>query len=574
MNGRSVVPFAAALGVAAAIFGLVCLPRYGITFDEPAQFYSGDRTLFWLGHRGVPGALDLLSRVEPSGFHSAFERWPLWEDAVHYPILASFFSSVVSWFFHDLLGAMNVVDGHQAGLVLIHAASLVGFCIYASKLLGKEAGLFAAVFLALFPSALGHSFNNAKDWPCAQIYGLSILAFGVGVVEKKPKHVVIASVLCGLALACKLNGAFIFPTLMLWLPFAYGLLYGRRGRVAPILAAVLLGPYLALLIFLVTWPWLLQGGAAESWKHISDYIAYYLGNGASTRPGWTIVPLKCVVFMTPPLVLACAIVQLVQGWRSGSKATATFILLLLWMGLPLLRVSVPKSRFYDANRHFIEYVPALCCIAGAGAARVLAMVRRLGASTFERLGPRGERMALSAGALLALFTLLMPIFEYHPFETSYFNFMISGLGGAQDSGLLAQRMKDETGTAGTEGDYWCSSLRDGMKDIAARTKDGDPIAVCGPGWGQVRPNLPEGRAFEILPSEDPRADGAFLYLAPRELNCNWKRVRELERNRPVLKRVERGGGLIYEILGPREDTLHEPVSAENWYTRNEAWAFR
>ena len=568
------VPIAVALGVAAAIFGLVCLPRYGITFDEPALFYSGDRTLFWLGHRDVPGALDFLSRVEPPGFHTAFERWPLWEDAVHYPILAAFVSSLASFFFHDLLGAMGVVDGHQAGLVLLHAASLAGFCIYASKLLGKEAGILAAVFLALFPCALGHSFNNAKDWPCAQIYGLSILAFGVGVIEKKPRHVVVASVLCGLALACKLNGAFIFPTLMAWLPFAYGLLYWRRGRVAPILAAVLLGPYLAVSIFLLTWPWLMHGGAAESWKHGSDYIAYYIANGGSTRPGWTIVPLKCVVFMTPPLVLACALFQLVVGWRNGPKATAMLLLLVIWIGLPILRVAVPKSRFYDANRHFIEYVPALCCIAGAGASRILALLRRVSTSAFAKVGPRSEHVASALVGLIGLVTLLVPIIQYHPFESAYFNFMAGGLGGAQHDGLLAQRMRDETGTAGTEGDYWFSSLRDGMKDLAAVTKDGDPIAVCAAGWGQVRPNLPEGRTFEILASEDVRADAAFLYLSPRELTCKWKRVRELERSRPVVKRVERDGGLIYEILGPRGGALHEPVSGENWYTRNEAWAFK
>ena len=57
-----------------------------------------------------------------------------------------------------------------------------------------------------------------------------------------------------------------------------------------------------------------------------------------------------------------------------------------------------------------------------------------------------------------------------------------------------------------------------------------------------------------------------VWVSPREGACSWKLVRALESERPVLLRVERGGGLIYELLGPPADHPLEPVSSSNAYT--------
>jgi hypothetical protein len=62
-----------------------------------------------------------------------------------------------------------------------------------------------------------------------------------------------------------------------------------------------------------------------------------------------------------------------------------------------------------------------------------------------------------------------------------------------------------------------------------------------------------------------RSDVPVVYASPREPRCSWKRLRELERWRPVLSRVTRGGGLIYEILGPRTAEPHAPVSPPTAY---------
>jgi hypothetical protein len=62
-----------------------------------------------------------------------------------------------------------------------------------------------------------------------------------------------------------------------------------------------------------------------------------------------------------------------------------------------------------------------------------------------------------------------------------------------------------------------------------------------------------------------RADVPIVYASPRGQRCSWSRVHELERWRPVLVRVTRGGGLIYEVLGSRTAASHEPVSPATAY---------
>ena len=49
--------------------------NYGVTIDSPSLFYAGDRTLFWIRHPHVPGALNFRG-PEPRGFETHFERHP------------------------------------------------------------------------------------------------------------------------------------------------------------------------------------------------------------------------------------------------------------------------------------------------------------------------------------------------------------------------------------------------------------------------------------------------------------------------------------------------------------------
>ena len=227
--------------------------------------------------------------------------------------------------------------------------------------------------------------------------------------------------------------------------------------------------------------------------------------------------------------------------EGGRERAAVYALLLVWLLLPLVRIAAPHSHFYDANRHFIEYVPALGAIAGGGVALVGQWLRA------RWPGARG-RWALGAGAALVLASLSWPVIEYHPYETAYFNVFAGGLGGAQRGGLFLTSPHEVASTAprattgttrcapacGTsrhslpEGGRWASAAR-----VAA--KAGQP---------------PRGEPAALLDGTSATAAADLVYAAPRPRECDWNDVRDIEVARPLLQRVEREGGLIYEVLAP------------------------
>jgi len=558
------------VAVAYLVLAVPLLGKHGVTYDAPALYYAGDRTLFFLSHPRVPEALNFALRPEPAGFHSFFSRDDEWQDPMRYPVLPALVASAVSAVVHDALGLLDPAAAHHLGLVLLQALALGLFAHYAIRFLGFRAGLFASVALMLFPSAFGHAFNNPKDWPCAMFYGLAVLAAGEGLVSGRARDILVAGVFTGISLAAKLNGVFVLVTLGLWLPIVWltrirGSAPGEKYR---LVAALLAAPYIAGAVFLISWPWIWNAPPAGMVERLSRYLGFMASYGVSPRSSWTWHPLKCLLYMTPPVVLLASLVALVAWVRRRDRdAGSRVALLVIWVAFPYLRSIAPHSNFYDANRHFIEYVPGLCALAGWGFAQLLDVVqgvaRRGPGSLGTDTGQRALRVTFVGAAALSL---LVPLLRYAPFETAYFNLFTGGLGGAQARALFRMPPPTDPRSDGTEGDYWYQSLRVAFAELGQRVQGPTTVALCdappvlglanltGQPFRLVRFNTPEGRSAPVV------------WVSPRERACGWRLVRALEGERPVLLRVERGGGLIYELLGPRSDHPLEPVSSANAYT--------
>jgi hypothetical protein len=559
-SSRAARRAAAAIALVAAIFTVVSLRRYGLTIDEPALFNAGDRTLFALTHPRQPGALD-FDGVDPPNFHTPFPRLPDPDDPKHYPALPGLIAAATDATLGRLLG-LGPVDGHHAGLAILSIAVLSLYTLYACRLLGTFAGVAAAIALATFPTAVGHAFNDAKDWPSAGFYALAVLAAGVGLLERRPRQLWLAGVYLGLALSCKQNGVFAAVTVALAIPFIYRLVY-RGAPLAAVnrrlLVALLALPYLALAIFFVAWPWLWWGGAGTIASRFMGFVGFGRTFATSGRGGFSAHPWRCLAFMTPPLVLIAAAAGAWPGRHASRERMALAALLGLWLLLPLARVALPHVSYYDANRHFIEYVPALCALAGLGFAETW---RRLRPRVAARLGAGATRAAGGIAAAAAGASLLWPLAQYHPYESAYFNVLAGGLGGAQRQALFRSPLPEEM-VNGTEGDYWLSSLREGVRAAQAFAAPGQAIGVCAwlPALAEIESEGPAPR----ITSAVERPDLEVVYASPRGQRCSWSRLRELERWRPALLRVTRGGGLIYEILGPRAAEPHAPVSPPTLY---------
>jgi hypothetical protein len=238
-------------------------------------------------------------------------------------------------------------------------------------------------------------------------------------------------------------------------------------------------------------------------------------------------------------------------------------LLLLGVSVPLLREAAPRTRYFDSNRHFIEYVPVLCALAGAGA-NGLATALRAVAERF-RVSRRTTSASLALAGAVALGCLVWPVAEYHPYEVTYFNSLVGGLGGAQRLPVFVEQTKDGPRPMGGEGDYWYSTTREAIALAKPYLPEKHLLGSCGPYGSQLDMNRGDVPLVATIEHRNTRAfdPTAVVYAVPHPSLCNWSSIRALEHDRPILHRVERGGGLIYELLGRRDGKEHPVVTPKN-----------
>ena len=556
----------------AGLWMLYAVPQvkhHGLAIDSPSLFYAGDRTLFWLQHPGHPEALDFnFPAPEPAGFHSAFFPFPDKNDPLHYPV----FAGLIAAFVAQITGAFGVdpVDGHHLGLVLLHAIGLFWFTLLAGRVFGRRAALYAGAMLLCFPEAIGQAFNNAKDWPCADFYGCAMLSALEAFLWRRRGTTRTAGIFAGLALSCKLNG--VFALVCIGGLGAYVFWEHTRAMRRPDFSTLrdLAKIYLiAGLVFFLLWPYLYHGPMSGWLAHLEGYLQWYLAYGKSPRDTWTDYPFRSLIFATPPIVLLCALAGMFGGLKAQANERTAFWFVVVWIAFPILRSVEPHSNFYDGNRHFLEYIPGLCLLAGLGVDWLLARIADFSA---QRPALTGRALRLGLAAIL-LAAFILPVATYRPFEETYFNLMIGGLGGAQSRALFDMPLPHDTRVRGTEGDYWYGNLGDGLphlRELLGPDQAGGEggssagtrgFATCGPAPQQYQMQWLEG--FHLLPPQP--SDQDLLYVSPREVFCGLGLVRALEGRRPILFRAERGGGLIYEILGPDDGKQHTVVTPPSLY---------
>src|SRR5262249_5503764 len=119
---------------------------------------------------------------------------------------------------------------------------------------------------------------------------------------------------------------------------------------------------------------------------------------------------------------------------------------------------------------------------------------------------------------------------------------------------------------GSEGDYWYTSVRDAVAELRGRHAGQSTVGLCGPGPAQVNANWQTDDRLPINRHAEEHV--GYVYAAPSVNTCRWDSIRALERARPVLVRAERGGGLVWELLGPADGAPHPELSPLTYY---DAW---
>ncbi len=438
------------------IIGFFNIYDYGISWDEPTHFKRGQAYLryFLTGEKDFQKApvYNLNEARTNQHYHSrsiyqvdAFNvDYYLEKDGGHPPlngILAAAFNLI----FYQKLGIMGDVESYHLFEIFISSILVGTIFLFAAETFGLIAGIATAIFLATYPLFWAESHFNIKDPIETTFFTLTLFWFYRGIIEKKAKFILLSSISAGIALGTKFNILFAPVIIFFWLLVRH---FYFKGEVLETILkkkmtlALLIFPATAVFIFAATWPYLWQdpiGNTTQVFKYYKD-----IGTETDFQPNffigsWNTYALRWIIYTTQPIMLIFLGLGIISIFFYKGRKKEVLIFWLIWLILPIFRVSVPKATIYGGVRQIMEYIPAMALIAGVGVEYLIQNLKfKIQNSNlkFKIFNSKLEFLPF-AFCLLILIISLIPIIRLHPNENVYFNLFAGGVKGAVDSKIPA-----------------------------------------------------------------------------------------------------------------------------------------
>jgi len=430
---------------------------YGISWDEPPDLYVAECSLRYVLTLN-PGWMDFSKRVSfaVAGKHAELLKAAPWRTL----FFGNFLASIGCYVFYEKLGLMNSIMAHHLPNKLLFAGMLAAVFIFVRRNWSNYAAFAAVPAIAFQPRFWADMQFNLKDFPFACFMAFTLIAIRNAVLKYNWKGVVLSAVLFGLSAAIKPNAVLIVVIAATWFAFGHSTMAEVKGRTRKLFRiAILLSPPIVFSVYFLVNPYLW----ADPINRFLKYLDYYSSLAAQGPEHFQWDKILLFLSVQPPAVLLFAAIGIVVSVSEISigKRRELNILLLLWLFLPVLRVTLPKVYDYDGVRHFIEYSVPLGILTGLGFVSFC--------SWFYKILSRHIPQKVTIG-LVVLFASLLPagwaytMCKIHPYEIAYFNFLVGGTKGAQ------QRWVDAT-------DYWGLSYRDGIKWLNQHAEHGSLLSV-------------------------------------------------------------------------------------------------
>ncbi len=461
------------------VFSLATLADYGINWDAPSHLLRGQTYLHYYltgrknytdldqwnkfrekeaairtktAQEGMPRYRLYLQKVDTIFFNpdipknqvprismyqnsgKDFNNVMAYYDYGH-PHISDVLSAVFNFVLFQKLGLLNDVDSYRVYGVLL-SSLLVGLVFWwTANSYGKFAGAIAALSLSLYPLFWSEShFNNEKDIPETVFYSLFVFSFWKGITSRSWKWILASGVLFGLALGTKFNILFSIFVILPWITFylaskyngAFSIKTFLKGHVR-LLLALIAAPLLGVAIVIETWPYFWSDPVHKIGKIVDFYKT--IGTTVSIDQsfiglfGINTYALQWILYTTPLVILFLAslgvVTILLRKQKDRQMESWLFLLMLI---VPIARVTWPGTNIYGGVRQIMEFVPAMCIIAGIGGAALWGWMIKKQIST-----------VYASVLVLALFIpITLKLVEIHPNENVYFNPLIGGLKGAKE----------------------------------------------------------------------------------------------------------------------------------------------
>lgn len=423
---------------------LLTLPGYGIAWDEPNHFIRGQAYLWFFltgekSYESLPSYNELEARSNKNYHKRSFYQqdgfdynWQIDNDGDH-PVLNDIFASFTNYIFYQKLGVLSEVEAYHIFGVIASAFLVATVFLFGYQTFGPFHGLFSAMFVATYPLFWGESHFNVKDPPQAAFLTIAIYFIWKAFHKRQTKYILWSGVFAGIALSIKFNIVFAPLIIIPWLIFLLTREKKQRKFVfsKEFIFSSFWASVIALFIFFLHWPFLWQDILTNTQKVLSYYADIGLESNfvESVSAGrFNTYPILWISTTTPPLLLVFLFLGFLFLIKKVRGKSAVLLLWTFWLIIPIMRVVFPGTTIYGGIRQIIEFLPAMCLVAGFGATSAIELV--------------GKKFSFLKSSKLSIITLLvvssiliLNLVRLHPNENVYFNCFIGGLSGAVEKGI-------------------------------------------------------------------------------------------------------------------------------------------
>lgn len=423
------------LSIAFFVIQLLTLKDYGPSWDETLHFSRGQAYLnfFLTGTKQYP-----TDSARRSFYQLDYHNGDFWfkENGGHPPI-NDILAATSNYIFYQKLNLLDDIASYH--LFNIFVSSLLIFIIayFSYQTFGFFASLISSLTLATYPLFFSEAHFNIKDPAEASFFAGCIWAFYNSLKKGNILWLILSIVFFTLGLGTKFNILFLPIIILLYLVIRYrSLLLNQKYLISSVakipkryLFLLILSPLISLIILTLSWPYLWYSFP----NNFVNVLKYYehIGTAVNYQPesfyllGFNTFPIQWIIYTTPLVVLFLASFGAYAAVKYKDIRNNVTILWLLWVIIPILRVTYPGTSIYGGIRQILEFLPPLALLSGLGGSFLLNFLSRRVNFLTKRL--------FSIIIILTLF--IWPTYillKMYPNQNVYFNHLIGGLKGAKE----------------------------------------------------------------------------------------------------------------------------------------------
>lgn len=360
-----------------------------------------------------------------------------------HPPVGGILAAFTNYVFYQKFNIMGDLESHHLAEVLSAFLIVLAVALLVYKKFGILASVVASTTLSSYPLFFSESHFNIKDPMLASFFGLTIIIFYLGITKRKILTILLSGIFLGLATGVKFNTFFlpfiIGPWLLLYFTKEFLKNKTKKAKFKFIKKNLFVGvaiisiPLIAFILFFSLWPFLWE----NTWTNIDKIFGFYKQIGLGTpvemesyiKHGWNTYPVIWIIYTTPIPVLVLTFFGITKSSLKILKGEDFYLLVILWLFVPILRVSWPNTTIYGGVRQIMEYIPAMAILCGIGAWWLILLIEKV----FKKI-----TVFVKLGKILILLSLLFVVFEMvriHPNQNVYFNQLVGGIRGAREKNI-------------------------------------------------------------------------------------------------------------------------------------------